>query len=210
MRKVLVTLAVLLMSSWCLAQGKAGTIELTPVVGYWFGDTLATGSTTGYDFPIEVDDAPSFGLRLGYRIHPNWAVEWAIFHENADLKSGQDLALPAVPIGEIDLDTLEIGFEGDLGHSRFVPFLAGGIGLMHMDPSLPGLETDTRFVGHFGPGFKIFFSPEVAFRFDWRVHSVNVGGQRNDHCDWWEDCGWDYEDNWTGFNEVSVGLTFAF
>jgi hypothetical protein len=211
MRKTLWALAiVVLVAPWCSAQGSANAVELTPTVGYWFGDTLATGWGTGYDFPVEVDDATAFGLRLGYRFHPNWALEWSLHHENADLVSGgSGGTIPASTIGDIDLDTLEIGFEGSFGHSRFVPFLAGGIGLMHMDPSLPGLGTDTRFVGNFGPGFKIFFTPDFAFRFDWRVHSVSMDGGHDD-CDWWDDCDWDYDDNWTTFNEVSMGLTFAF
>lgn len=210
MRKVLVALGLLLLAPLCFAQGKSNAVELTPTIGYWFGDTLATGGGTGYDFPIEVDDAPAFGLRLGYRFHPNWALEWSLHHESADLVSGAAVGVvPANKIGDIDLDTMEIGFEGSFGHSRFVPFLSGGIGLMHIDPNLPGLGSDTRFVGNFGPGFKIFFTPATAFRFDWRLHSVNMGN-RHDDCDWWDDCDWDYKDNWTTFNEVSVGLMFSF
>jgi hypothetical protein len=207
MRRYLVVLSLLLVAPWAAAQGTAGSIELTPTVGFWFGDTLAQGTTGAFNFDVTIDDAPSYGLRLGYKFTPNWALEGFLSQERANLVTGQgELFGGQSKLGTIDLTTGEIGVEGCFGHSRLVPFLAGGIGAMRMDPKLQGMHADTRFVGDIGGGFKLFFSPAVALRFDWRYHSVNVGNSHDD-CSSWLDCG-DQHD-WITFRELSLGLTFA-
>ncbi|MFI5166620.1 MAG: outer membrane beta-barrel protein [Thermoanaerobaculales bacterium] len=207
MRNLLIGLMVLLVAPWAMAQGTSGSIELTPTVGYWFGDTLAHGTTGAFNTDVTIGDAPSYGLRLGYRFTPNWAFEAFLSQERADLLTGQaELFGGQSKLGNIDLTTGEVGFEGSFGHSRLVPFLAGGVGAMRLSPQLEGMRADTRFVGDFGGGLKLFFSPEVALRFDWRWHSVNVGNTHGG-CDWWADC--NSERDWLTFREVALGLTFV-
>lgn len=204
--KFLLVLALL----WPLAAAAQapGSVELTPTLGFWLGDTIVRGVTPTFNFDVTVDDAPAYGLRLGYRFAPNWLVDVALLREQADLVTGRrELFGGHSKIGDIDLTTLEVGLEGDLGHRRVVPFLAGGVGAMHLDPNFGNASSDTRFVANFGGGFKIFFSPEVALRFDWRGHSVHVGSD-NDRCDWWDEC--DRRDNWLTFTEVALGVSFVF
>lgn len=209
MRRVWAVLAVLsLVAPAALAQGRAGSIELTPTVGYWFGDTLARGTVNAFDFDVTVDDTTAAGVRISYRFTENWALEGALMRFKADLVTGRkELFGGAEKLGEIRGDVAELGFEGSFGSSRLVPFLAGGIGAMRLDPSMANASSDTRFVGHLGAGFKLFFTPNVALRFDWRGHSANVRSGRDD-CDWWERCS--YDDRWLTFKELSLGLTFAF
>lgn len=208
MKKALVAFVFLVFPWVALAQAP-GSVELTPTVGFWLGDTIARGVTPTFNFDVTVDDAPAYGLRLGYRFAPNWALDFALFREQADLVTGRgELFGGRSKIGDIDLTTLEVGFEGSLGHRRVVPFLAGGVGAMHLDPNFGNASADTRFVANFGGGFKIFFSPEIALRFDWRGHSVHVGNQARHRCDWWDEC--DRSDNWITFTEVALGLAFVF
>ncbi len=217
MKKVLILL-LLLSATWCTAQGTPGSIELTPTVGYWFGDALTQGTTEAIPFDVTIDDAPAYGLRLGYRFSEHWALEGTLVYENADLVTGSgDIFEGQSKLGEIELTTGEIGVEVSFGSSRLVPFLAAGIGMMHLSPDVAGLSSDTRFAGNFGAGLKLFFTPELALRFDWRGHTVDVGGGDEDwDCDEWDggcgcgywDCDWD--DEWLGFSEVSLGLTFVF
>jgi len=207
MRKTMIAVAAVLCAAGAWAQGTASSVEITPTVGYWFGDTLARGTTGTFDFDVTIDDAPAYGLRLGYKFTENWGLEGFLSRGRADLVTGADeLFGGESTIGKIDLTVAEIGFEGSFGHSRLVPFLAGGIGAMNLDPDLAGMSSDTRFMANFGGGFKLFFSRSVAFRFDWRGHSVNIG-DREDDCDWWDDC--DHNDDWITFKEVAVGLTFV-
>ncbi len=215
MRRILISLCVALAAPWAFAQGTPNTVELTPTVGYWMGDTISRGTVNGIDFDMTVDDAASYGVRVAYRFTPNWAFEGFLTKERADLVTGhEELFSGQNRIGRMDLTTAEANMELAFGHSRFVPFLAGGIGAMRLEPTLTNpevgnvnLTADTRFVGDFGGGFKIFFSPQVALRFDWRGHSVNIDSGRS--CDWqWDNCHWDR--SWLTFTEVALGLTFVF
>lgn len=221
MRKVLILLLLLLSAGWCAAQGTPGSVELTPMVGYWFGDALTQGTSNAIPFDVTIDDAPAYGLRLAYRLSEHWALEGTLVYENADLVTGSgDIFEGSSKLGEMELTTGELGFEVSFGSSRLVPFLAGGIGLMHLAPDVPGLSSDTRFAANFGVGLKLFLTPELALRLDWRGHGVDVGGGDSDwDCDGWDDCCgcggcgyWDcdYDDEWLGFSEVSLGLTFVF
>jgi len=93
-----------------------------------------------------------------------------------------------------------------------VPFLAGGIGAMRLDPDLSGASSDTRFVGNFGGGFKLFFTPQIALRFDARFHSVLIGENEHDCDDWddWDDWGGCQYNDWLTFGELALGLSFVF
>jgi hypothetical protein len=210
MRKWIIGLVFVVVAPWALAQGSGGSVELTPTAGYWFGDTLARGTTGLFDFDVTIDDAPAYGLRLGYRFSPNVALEGFFARSHADLVTGQDQLFGGQEkVGEIDLTTAEVGVEGSFGHSRLVPFIAGGIGGMRLDPKLAGASADNRFLGYFGGGFKLFFTPQVALRFDARWHSVNVQDSTHHHCDYWHD--WDCRnDDWITFGELGLGLTFVF
>jgi hypothetical protein len=209
MRKLVIGVVLLLAAApWALAQGTAGSVELTPTVGYWWGDTLARGTTGLFPYDVTIADAPAYGLRLNYRITSGWAVEAFLNHERADLVQGSDALFEGSPkLGTIDLNSAEFGFEGAFGHARLVPFIAGGLGAMWMDPSVAGATSDTRFVGNFGGGVKLFLSEQVALRFDLRWHSVDVQGSNDHHhCDYYYDC---YNNNWITFTELSLGLTFV-
>jgi hypothetical protein len=213
MRKLLlVLLASVLSVAWANAQGTPDTIELTPTVGYWFGDTISGGVINNINFDVTVDDAPSYGFRIAYRFAPNFALEGFFARERADLTTGHgELFAGANKVGRMDMTTAEANFEFSFGHRRLVPFIVGGLGAMRLEPTLiagqvsgNSLSSDTRFVGDFGGGLKLFFTPQVALRFDWRGHSVNI--DKGHGCDWWGSCS--YDRNWLTFTEVGLGLSF--
>ena len=213
MQRIFAAAFLMLVASGVFAQGTPNTIELTPTVGYWFGDTISQGTVNNINFDMTIDDASSYGLRVAYRFTPMWAVEGYLAKERANLVTGRGEFFGGQnKLGRMDMTTAEVNAEVSFGHSRFVPFLGGGVGAMRLDPSITAaggntsLTPDTKFVGDFGAGFKLFFSPQVALRFDWRGHSVNISSQRG--CDWWSDCHSDR--NWLTFSELSLGLTFVF
>jgi len=218
MRRVLIAVCCVLAAPLGFAQGTPDTIELTPTVGYWFGDTISQGNVDNVNVDMTIDDATSYGLRMAYRFNPMWAVDVFLAKENADLITGHgDFFGGQSKLGTMDITTAEVNVEVSFGHSRFVPFLGGGVGAMRLDPNLhveganANLSADTKFVGDFGIGFKLFFNPKLALRFEWRGHSVDFG----DHDNYYEDCDWywggcNYENNWLTFSELSLGLTFVF
>jgi hypothetical protein len=220
MRRVLIVVCCVLAAPLAFAQGEPNTIELTPTIGYWFGDTLSQGSAENINFDMDINDATSYGLRVAYRFNPMWAVDVFLAKESADLITGRgDFFGGQSKLGTMDMTTAEVNMEVCFGHSRFVPFLGAGVGAMRLDPTLHvegvngNLSADTKFVGDFGVGFKLFFTPKLALRFDWRGHSVNLGNDNHHHedCDPYWGCYYDYWDhNWMTFSELSLGLTFVF
>ena len=216
MRRILITLCCVLVAPLAFAQGTPNTIELTPMVGYWFGDTISQGTINNVPFDMTLNDATSYGLRVAYRLTPNWAVEGYFVKARPDIVTGRgDFFGGMSKIGTMDLTTAEVNMEVAFGHSRFVPFLGGGVGAMRLAPTLHvegasgSLSADTKFVGDFGVGFKLFFSPKIALRFDWRGHSVDLNTYNNNDCDWyWGGCY--YDQNWLTFTELALGLTFVF
>ncbi len=215
MHRIFAAACLMLVASGAFAQGTTNTIELTPTVGYWFGDTVSQGSVNNVPFDMTINDATAYGLRVAYRFNPMWAVDLFLAKENADLVTGRGEFFGGVSkIGTMDVTTAEVNMEVAFGHSRFVPFLGGGVGAMRLAPTLHvegaagSLSADTKFVGDFGGGFKLFFSPQIALRFDWRGHSVDLNTHHND-CDWYYG-GCYYDHNWLTFTELSLGLTFVF
>ena len=213
MHRIFAAAFLMVVASGAFAQGTPNTIELTPTVGYWFGDTISQGTVNNINFDMTINDAASYGLRVAYRFNPMWAVEGYLAKERADLVTGRgDFFGGRSKLGTMDVTTAEVNMEVAFGHGRFVPFLGGGVGAMRLAPSLTveggntSLTADTKLVGDFGAGFKLFFSPQVALRFDWRGHSVNLNSERD--CDWWSDCHNDR--NWLTFSELALGLTFVF
>jgi opacity protein-like surface antigen len=211
MRRLLFVLCLAVAAPWAFAQGTPNTVELTPTVGYWFGDTISRGTINTVPFDVTVDDAPSYGLRIAYRFTPSGAFEGFLARGRADLITGhRELFGGQTRVGRMDMTTAEANMEVSFGHSRLVPFLAGGIGAMRLEPTLDAagggtLSSDTRFVGDFGGGLKLFFTPQIALRLDWRGHSVNIDNRSD--CSWWGDCS--YDRNWLTFTEVGLGLTFV-
>ena len=211
MRKGLLLICMCLLAGSALAQGTAGTIELTPSAGYWFGDTFKNGSIDGVNFDVRIDDAPAYGLRVAYKLTDTWAVDGFLARTHADLSTGQSGMFGGRNrIGTMNLTTGEIGMEAAFGHQRFVPFLGASIGAMNMDPDFQGLSSETRFVTAVGTGFKLFFTPSVALRLDWRGHFVSMSNNNHHHghCDHDWDCGGN--NDWLSFTEVGLGLSFAF
>src|SRR5664280_2088963 len=88
MRRLLFVLCLAVAAPWAFAQGTPNTVELTPTVGYWFGDTISRGTINTVPFDVTVDDAPSYGLRIAYRFTPSWAFEGFLARGRADLITG--------------------------------------------------------------------------------------------------------------------------
>lgn len=209
MRRLLIAAIVVLTAAGASAQGREGTVEFTPTVGFWFGDTLARGVQEGYDFDVTIDDDVAYGFRVGYKFTPSWALAGSFMFERADLITGSDEFLGDTNVlGTIDITSAEIGFEGTFGHARLAPLFDAGVGVVSLDPDSQNMRSDTDFAFHVGTGFKLFFSPDVAFRFDFRGHGVNIGQGDREDCDWWGDCS--DSDDWIWMRELSIGLSFVF
>lgn len=140
------------------AASRSDSFSLSPMVG-------------GYIFEgdQDLDDALTYSLGLGYNLTDTWSTEFVLnyFDANADSSSGSDVD------GLVyRLDTLY----HFMPNSALVPYIAGGLGGMSLDPD--NGKSDTNFLLNYGVGLKYFFTDDLALRGDVR-HILAFGDPEN-------------------------------
>ena len=144
---------VVLQAGSALAENRADTVTFAPYVG-------------GYTFQgkQDIDTAPVFGLRLGYNLTDNWALEGVVDYLNADHDAGGDVEM--------------LRYGGDLLYNfmpknSLVPYLAAGVGGLKFTS---GTFPDQRLVANYGGGLKWFMTENVALRGDIRGLNYKYDG----------------------------------
>ncbi len=134
------------------AEMKAGAISVSPFIG-------------GYTFEGNEDlkTAPAYGLRAGYNFTENCSLEY-FFHyvpTETEFRAGS----PEVKVYGYGMEGLYHFRPG----SRFVPFLAAGVGGIRYNGAA-GAEMDTRnkLALDYGAGLKYFLWNNIALRADVR------------------------------------------
>lgn len=145
--------AVVLQAGVVLAENRAETVTFAPYVG-------------GYSFEgkQDIETGPVFGLRLGYNLTDNWALEGVIDYLNADRDGGGDVEM--------------LRYGGDLVYNfmpknSLVPYVAAGIGGLKFTS---GTFPDQRLVANYGGGLKWFMTENVALRGDVRGLNYKYDG----------------------------------
>jgi outer membrane beta-barrel protein len=158
---LLVVVSILMViASAAFAEVKSGSFSFTPFVG-------------GYVFEGNEDlkNTIAYGVRAGYQVTDNVGVEGFFTYVPTEIKNAVDA----------DIKMYSYGIEG-LFHfmpdSRFVPFLAAGIGGIYYDtPS--GISDKNKFAVDYGAGLKIFVTDTIALRADVR-HVIPFNDRYND------------------------------
>lgn len=137
-----------LMTAPSLAANRANRFNISPMVG-------------GYIFEgdQDLDDALAYSLGLGYNLTDTWSTEFVLNYFEADTNSRSGSDVDGLVYR---LDTL-YHFMPD---SALVPYIAGGLGGISLDPKNEG--TDTSFLIDYGVGLKYFFTEDLALRGDVR------------------------------------------
>lgn len=166
------------------AQSDEGQFEFSPFVG-----------EHKFESKQNLEDAFTYGLRLGYFITPKWSVEGAVsfVETNVDnaLMTNPTEGQFASPIDDVDLLLYQVDA---LYHFRplqkFQPYIVGGYGAADYTPSISDKHMSTF---NLGAGAKYWFSDSVALRVDVRNHFIGEVVQET-------------------YNNLSatVGLTFSF
>lgn len=136
--------AVVLQAGVALAENRAETFTFSPYAG-------------GVTFDGELDMknvSPTFGLRLGYNLTDNWALEGVAGYIKGRHDGG----------GSTDM----VRYSGDLLYnfmpkSDFVPYLAAGFGGFDAE------ESKVKGMWNYGAGAKWFFTENAALRGDVRA-----------------------------------------
>lgn len=140
------------------------TFEITPFAGYQFGGELAVVG----DEPVrhDLDQSPTWGVVLDYRITGAESVELYYSSQSTDLLTGADGP-------KVGVEHLQIGAIREYGPSRPVnPYVGITLGAARFDVLD---DSDTRFSGGVTFGAKMIVSDHLGFRFDGRVFGVSTG-----------------------------------
>jgi OOP family OmpA-OmpF porin len=159
MKKIgmLITVIMLIaISTIAQAEVKAGSFTITPFAGVYTFE----GNEGGNDWSLN-KQALSVGLRAGYNFTEHIGVEGVFNYVPAEVKD-----MP----GDNGVNLYEYGVEGlyhFMPESRFVPFLAVGMGEAHYDTPA-GADNMNKFYIDAGAGVKFFITENVALRADAR------------------------------------------
>ena len=217
LRVSILVLTAAFISGAASAQIREGTVEISPFVGYLFGGEFARGTTSAFDFRVDVDDDATYGLRLGYNITDNFEIEAQGSHTETKFVTDNDVLFGggSENLGDLDIDYFLGYMTFNFGHRRAVPYVTIGAGVARLDPDIPNSNArrDTRFTGSLGVGVKAFVTPHFGMRFDGRGYATSLGNhhRRDDRfsCDdFFDSC--DNDRDWLTNGELSFGLIFAF
>lgn len=166
------------------AEMQKGQVEVSPFVGYHL-----------FEGGQNLEDAPTYGIRFGYSITPNWAVEGAVSSVSSSVDDASIVGASegqfTSPADDVDLLLYQLDalyhFRPD---SQFSPYLVGGYGAADYSPSI---STKEMSAFNIGAGAKYWLADNFALRFEVRDHLV---GEVFDH----------------SYNNITatVGVSFAF
>lgn len=184
MKKLALAILVLGLGSMASAQVRSGTVEIEPFGGYLWGGHFARGTTALFDTRVEVDDRPTYGLRLGYNVTSKFEFEVQASRTDTHFLTPEtDIFGTQRRLGDLRIDYLLGYMTFNLGHRRAVPYFTLGGGVARLDPVVPGkpARSTTRGTGSIGAGFKVFFNPHFGARLDGRYLATYL--TRDRRCD---------------------------
>jgi OOP family OmpA-OmpF porin len=117
----------------------------------------------------DLDDDLTYSLGLGYNLTDSWSTEFVLNYFNTDYENGRSY----------DVDGLLYRLDAlyhFMPQSSLVPYLAGGIGGITVDPDRGDSETDLLL--NYGIGLKYFLTDSLALRGDLR-HVFAFGDPEN-------------------------------
>jgi len=140
-----------------------GRLELSPFAGYHM-----------FQSKQNLDDAFTYGVRLGYGLSPRWSIEGAVSMVGSEVDDSSLVATRSGqfsgPAGDVDLTLYQLDA---LYHFRpqspFSPFIVLGYGAADYSPSISDKDMSTF---NLGVGAKYWMSDTIAMRFDLRDHYV--------------------------------------
>lgn len=155
---VAAVLAWCLLASPALAVDRAKNFSLSPMVG-------------GYVFEgdQDLDNALAYSLALGYNLTDSWSTEFVLNYFKTDAKGSGSSSVDGLVYR---LDALYHFLPG----KTLVPYIAGGLGGMTLDPDKKASNTD--FLLDYGVGLKYFLTEDLALRGDVR-HILAFGDPEN-------------------------------
>ena len=213
--------AFLMLAPPAVAQDRAGTWEISPFAGGYFGGRLygsyavpfSSGTVSNVRF-LEPHDDLAYGARLAYNItrHFGFEVDWT--SSRADLRSPNFFgSFPRnLKVGTLRQDVYEANALVNFGRRRVIGYVGIGAGEAVLKQDVAGIDPSSRgrFTANISVGGKFFFVPRVGLRIDGRYRTIDlrsdgdgISCDHNSFCD-------NRRENWSYNGEVTGGLVFAF
>ena len=202
------------------AQDRAGTFEISPFAGGYFGGrlygnttvTTTPGTTTTLSF-LEPDDDLAYGVRLAYNVTRVFAFEFDWTSARTDLRVPYLYGVPPrnPVVGRLRQNVYEANTLFNFGKRRAVGYFGLGAGVATLDRTDATVDPQslTRFTANISAGAKFFFTPRVGLRLDGRYRVVDQNSGDGGSCDRGGFCS-DRWSHWSYDGELTGGLVFAF
>lgn len=155
--------SVLLLPLTARAEIKAGSVEVSPFVGYNFFEKVQN-----------LENRPIFGGRLGYNFTSSFGIEgsWEYIRSRVDDKNktfsreGQFTS----PISNVDINMYHLDLVYHfLPEGKFNPFIVAGYGAVNYSPKI---NSKNMSVIDFGVGAKYWMTENIALRLDVRDNMI--------------------------------------
>jgi len=142
------------------AQADSPRFEFTPFVGGRMGGSFDVTAADGTSSSADLDAGASFGLDLGLYRDDRSFYELLYSTQTTSFDSTD----PLLDRVDLRVDYLQFGgtafFPQDSDH--FMPYLSLTIGATLMEPDSGAYDSETRFSGSIGGGFRIPFNDNVS------------------------------------------------
>lgn len=194
----MLTVFIFFQAVFSIAQFRESSSEVSLFAGIHSGDTfMISRHTYEYD-DVEIEDATIAGLRWAYFFMDDVSLEMIFAGVNTHTTVSEE---------DFDIYYVHANALWQFGRGQFNPFVTAGLGAASMryprtEPLGWGQQTETRFSGNVGTGFKLYLSDRYGMRGDVRY--------------WWTETGFeDYYYYYTYGNnlssiELSLSLFFRF
>ena len=148
-----------------LVTTQANSFEITPLLGYNFGDTLAK-TTSGES--IKPVASTSLGFIVGFNRDASSQYEFLYSHQDTELRSN---SLTPGPTIDLTVDYYHIGGTTLYKSGNLRPFVSGAMGITHLSPGA-NLSSETRLSFSIGGGVKVPLSERIGLRFEGRGYGT--------------------------------------
>jgi opacity protein-like surface antigen len=203
MKQLLFALFVLTASFSAIAQPVG--VEITPMVGFRTGGTIAYDVTNVFGDDVKTDDSATFGLIVDIDLSRYWQLELLANHQKSDLEYRGNLFEPDIQLGDMDVTYWHVGINYRYIAGNVHPFIGLTVGGATLDPKLEGLDSENRFSGSLGGGVKVFLHRNIGIRLEGRGYWTSIDERSATCCNGY----WSQDEDFLQA-EASVGVIFAF
>jgi opacity protein-like surface antigen len=213
MKLALLLAAIVSVAGGDAALAQAGSVEITPMVGYRWGGQISKEDNPTLGFDADLEDSASYGLVIDIPVSYHVQIELSADHQSTGLEK-DTLFAPSDHAFDIDVNYYHIGVLGQWPLGHVTPYVVGAVGVADLRPDMAGLSDSQRFSSSLGGGVKIRLADHVAFRFEARGTWSDTS---DEHWEWddegcdshHEDCEWDHNQDLVQ-GQIRLGITFWF